>query len=180
MQQISKLAAKGAVVAALAIGLSGCVVSTRTVSTKTVTSGGASASKSTALPTGLSAKSSVARDVEAAINAERARAGLNKLAHSGQLAAAAAAHASDMAGKGYFSHTGKDGSSVGQRVKRQGYTSCLTAENIAWGQKSATEVVAKWMQSKGHRDNNLRSGITHIGAAKAGGPTWVVVFGKPC
>ncbi|MGH1330889.1 MAG: CAP domain-containing protein [Paracoccaceae bacterium] len=178
MQQISRLAAKGALIGVLAIGLSGCVVSTRTVSTKT--SGGAAASKSTALPAGLSSTASVSRDVEAAINAERARAGLNQLAHSGQLAAAAAAHASDMAANGYFSHTGKDGSSVGQRVKRAGYNSCLTAENIAWGQKSAGEVVASWMQSKGHRENNLRKGITHIGAAKSGGPTWVVVFGKSC
>ena len=126
------------------------------------------------------ASTSQARSVEAGINANRTAAGLKPLAHSGQLAAAAAAHARDMATRGYFDHIAPDGSTPAQRVKAQGYRSCLTAENIARGQPDAAAVVTTWMNSPGHRANNLNRKVTQIGAARADGPTWVVVLARPC
>jgi len=74
-------------------------------------------------------------DVGALLNAARARNGLPPLARSRQLTAAAEVHARDMARNRFFSHTGSDRSSVGQRVQRQGYGFCFVAENIAQGQK---------------------------------------------
>ena len=54
-----------------------------------------------------------------------------------RLAAAAQGHAEDMTAKGYFSHTGQDGSSVAARVTRQGYTWSRVGENIAYGYPDA-------------------------------------------
>ena len=68
--------------------------------------------------------------------------------YSPQLEAVAAAHANDMASQGYFSHTGANGSSIGDRTTGQGYKWCVVAENIARGQQSLEEVMAGWKASK--------------------------------
>merc|ERR1711963_942203 len=56
---------------------------------------------------------------------------------------------------GVFSHPGSDGSSVGVRVSREGYSWRAVAENIAKGQRDAQAVVRAWMRSAGHRRNIL-------------------------
>ncbi|MGB7318765.1 MAG: CAP domain-containing protein [Planktotalea sp.] len=111
------------------------------------------------------------------VNAFRAANGKAPLAADARLARAAQAHASDMARKGYFNHTGKDGSSVGDRVKRQGYGFCFVAENIAQGQSGATQALAGWQKSEGHRKNLLSGNAIHFGMAEANG-YWVMVLGK--
>ena len=54
-------------------------------------------------------------------------------------------------------------------------------ENIAWGYRSASEVVDAWMDSPGHRANILNCGAKSIGAgvawAKDGTPYYTQVFG---
>ena len=126
-----------------------------------------------AQPTGgLSA--SIAPDV----NAFRLANGKAPLAADARLARAAQAHADDMAAKGYFDHTSQDGSSVGDRVKRQGYGFCFIAENIAQGQKGALQALAGWQKSEGHRKNLLSGNAIHFGMAQANG-NWVMVLGKP-
>lgn len=95
------------------------------------------------------------------------------------LTKAAADHASDMAARGFFSHTGSDKSSVGKRVKRQGYGFCFVAENIAKGQKNLSQVMESWMSSDGHRRNILASEATEFGLVSGPGNLWVMVLGRP-
>lgn len=111
------------------------------------------------------------------LNAFRVAQGVKPLAADARLARAAQAHAGDMAEQGYFSHTGQDGSSVGDRVKRQGYGFCFVAENIAQGQKGALQALAGWQESAGHRKNMLSENAIHFGMARAG-DIWVMVLGK--
>ena len=112
------------------------------------------------------------------VNAFRAANGQAPLSADGRLARAAQSHANDMQAKNYFSHTGQDGSSVGDRVKRQGYGFCFVAENIANGQKGALRALAGWQNSEGHRKNLLSRNATQFGMAQAG-EYWVLVLGKP-
>ena len=70
-----------------------------------------------------------------------------------------------MAYQDFFSHTGADGSSMGQRVSDAGYVWRLVAENIAAGMRSSIEAVRTWIDSPGHRQNILMKGVIHIGLA---------------
>ncbi|MGH1578406.1 CAP domain-containing protein [Planktotalea sp.] len=112
------------------------------------------------------------------LNAFRVANGKAPLVADARLARAAQAHGDDMVAQGYFSHTGKDGSSVGDRVKRVGYGFCFVAENIAQGQKGALKALAGWQQSEGHRKNMLSPHAMHFGMAQSG-DMWVMVLAKP-
>ncbi len=94
-----------------------------------------------------------------------------------RLAAAAQGHAEDMSVKGYFSHTGQDGSSVATRVTRQGYTWSQVGENIAYGYPDAAQVMAGWLKSEGHCANLMNPGYTELGVGKSG-TYWVQVFAR--
>lgn len=106
-----------------------------------------------------------ADSVLTAINAARAKAGCGPLRVNGKLAAAAKAHARAMAEQNFFGHAGKDGSRFSSRIKQQGYSYRTAAENIAAGQKSASQVVASWLKSSGHRRNILNCRMTETGIA---------------
>jgi len=93
------------------------------------------------------------------------------------LIAAAAAHAQDLSRSNRFSHTGSNGSSIGQRVKAQGYRFYLAAENIAKGQGSLNEVLIGWMNSKGHRKNMLHKKARDFGLVSTNDGYWVMVLG---
>ncbi len=92
------------------------------------------------------------------INTLRKSQGLQELVYSRKLEKAAKSHAEDMVRKGFFSHTGSDGSDVGKRVRRAGYDWCFVAENIAKGQNGLDAVMTAWAQSPGHRANMLSRG----------------------
>jgi uncharacterized protein YkwD len=100
--------------------------------------------------------------------------------YSPQLEAVAAAHANDMASQGYFSHTGANGSSIGDRTTAQGYKWCFVAENIARGQKSLEEVMAGWKASKGHYKNMTHKKAGEFGLARGPDNYWVMVLAAPC
>lgn len=118
-------------------------------------------------------------------NAERRKAGCGSLTASSQLTQAARGHSRDMVDNGYFSHSGRDGSSAGDRIERVGYRWRTYGENIAQGQTSAQSVMSGWMNSSGHRANILNCSFTQIGVglsrgSSGGGPmTWTQVFGAP-
>ncbi|MEL7086785.1 MAG: CAP domain-containing protein [Cyanobacteria bacterium J06597_1] len=121
------------------------------------------------------------REVLRLVNIERAKFGHGALALSQKLDAAADLHSEDMATQGYFSHTGQDGSNVGTRISRAGYTRYRTwGENIAAGYRSAQSVVQGWMNSEGHRKNILNGSFTHMGlgtvANDSGRLYWTQVF----
>jgi uncharacterized protein YkwD len=82
-----------------------------------------------------------------------------------KLAAAALMHTRDMAARNYFSHTGKDGRTVGDRASREGYSWWHIGENIATGQGSPAEIVATWLKSPEHCTNIMFPAFTEMGAA---------------
>lgn len=120
--------------------------------------------------------------VASLVNAERARAGLAPLQIDARLMLAAQRHSEDQAAMGRMSHFGSDGSTVAIRLDRVGYAYRGWAENVAYGQPDAATVVTAWMNSPGHRDNNLGPN-TQLGVGLAysasGTPYWTMVFGTP-
>ena len=75
------------------------------------------------------------RSVLSEVNTLRADAGQGALTYSTHLEALAQTHADDMSAESFFSHTGSDGSQLGDRARRVGYGFCFVAENIAKGQR---------------------------------------------
>lgn len=121
----------------------------------------------------------LAAEVGAAVNAARKAGGHGALTRSSLIDEAAQAHACWMAETGTFSHKGRGGSLPKARIRATGYKTRLTAENIAWGQRSAAEVVDTWMQSPAHRENILRAGVDEFGigiALMQGRPVWVMNY----
>ncbi|MET3429242.1 uncharacterized protein YkwD [Actinoplanes tereljensis] len=114
------------------------------------------------------------------INAERASHGCKPLTVDGHLLTAARAHSAYMAQTGSFSHTGRGSSTFDYRIKTAGYSK-PSAENIAYGYRSAAEVVKGWMNSPGHRANilNCKSARVGVGAVYAanGTPYYTQDFG---
>ncbi len=96
-------------------------------------------------------------------NLERSKVGLPPLGLNSQLAQAAQIHTQNMALQDFFSHTGLDGSSVGNRVAATGYQFSTAAENIAAGYSTPEQVVEGWMNSPGHRANILNPNLQEIG-----------------
>lgn len=122
--------------------------------------------------------SSAAMRVVQLVNQERAHAGCRSLRVDERLVTAAQRHASDMAARGYFSHTAPEGTSFVDRARSAGYPS-PGGENIARGQRSAEQVMESWMGSAGHRANILNCSFVAIGVGHtAKGPHWVQVFGR--
>jgi uncharacterized protein YkwD len=116
------------------------------------------------------------------VNVERATAGCRALTVDSRLARAANAHSADMAANNYFSHTGRNGSSVASRVEAAGYTWSRVGENIAKGQPTPAAVMQAWMNSSGHRANILNCSFRNIGIglAYAGrSPVWTQDFATP-
>ncbi len=114
-----------------------------------------------------------------ALNAYRASAGRGPVAPDPELTAAAQAYAQTMAATGHFAHRGPDGSSSGTRARQAGCSWGAAAENIAWGQRSESEVLQGWADSAGHRRNMLNAGYTRFGLGRAG-TYWVLMFADRC
>jgi uncharacterized protein YkwD len=116
------------------------------------------------------------------VNAERAKAGCRALTVDSRLAAAARKHSADMVARDYFSHTTPNGVTFSQRIDAEGYKWSLVGENIAAGQRNATEVMKAWMKSPGHRANILNCGYRNIGIGvvqNGRSPVWTQDFGTP-
>ena len=117
-----------------------------------------------------------------ATNAERKKEKLEPLTADPKLTLSARAHAANMAAQNKLAHT-LDDKTFEDRVKAAGFEYRALGENIAWNQPTPKEVVAGWMESKGHKANILNADYTRIGVAVAknekGEPYWVQVFGTP-
>jgi uncharacterized protein YkwD len=92
------------------------------------------------------------------INSFRAQHNLPPLKQSAALNGAASSHSSDMARRGNLDHDG-----FYQRMS--GYS--RAAENVAYGCADADCTYRMWVNSSGHRQNMLMSGLTHYGLASA-------------
>ncbi|GAA3956677.1 hypothetical protein GCM10022278_14030 [Allohahella marinimesophila] len=140
--------------------------------------------------------SSVDVEMLRAVNAARSNArscgGTHYAAQSAlrwscKLDSAATTHARDMASNNFFSHTGSDGSRMGQRMNNAGYRWSSAAENIAGGQYTVGSVMNGWLSSAGHCRNIMSSSVTEMGASlitTSPGSSgysryWVQNFGRP-
>ena len=101
------------------------------------------------------------------------------------LADVAFGHASDMATHDYFEHEDLAGHSPADRVRAVGYREKLVGENIAYGPKSADEVVQGWLDSPGHCENIMDPRFAEMGIAYAPGHAskrglyWVQLLASP-
>ena len=109
-----------------------------------------------------SQNNSEAGQIIALINAARAENGLSALAQNDKLDSAARGHSDDMACNNLRSHTGSDGSSVGQRVAATGYASS-GSEEIIYVSGGAEAAFSWWMNDQIHRDAILQAKHVHIG-----------------
>lgn len=119
-------------------------------------------------------------------NQARRDAGMDDLRFSYQLGQAAQGYAEDLATQNFFSHTGKDGSTLRSRIDATGYDYASAGENLAAGQTAAISVFQGWMASDGHRANILQKDFTEVGfglfdttGSSDYGLYWVQNFGKP-
>ena len=121
--------------------------------------------------------SSAASEVVRLTNSARSQNGYAALVEDGALSEAAAVRAREIARS--FSHTRPSGASVSSALSESGVSYLRAGENIASGQKSASEVVNAWMNSPGHRANILNSSYSRIGSASVninGTLYWVQLF----
>jgi uncharacterized protein YkwD len=136
----------------------------------------------------------VSQKALALVNAARAKArkcgrsafnAVAPLTLSAGLNRAALLHSQDMASKDFFEHEGSDGSKVGDRVTRVGYTWRTAGENIAIGAQTPEAVVQGWLDSPGHCANLMSPGFTEMGIAfvvdrkSQAGIYWTQVFATP-
>ncbi len=110
------------------------------------------------------------------INEERKKQGLDTLALSSELAAAADIRAKEQSEAGIMSHTRPDGSDWDT------VSPLAMAENLAMGQSTAASVVSAWLNSEGHRKNMLNSDYKTAGIAccynsSTGVYYWVLLLG---
>lgn len=116
---------------------------------------------------------SFAEEVLYYCNIEREKAGVSPLALDDTLCSAAAVRAEEIAVS--FDHTRPDGRKCFTAMDDIGYSYSAGGENIAWGYRTAEEVVDGWMHSAGHRANILSSNFNRLGVGKSG-TYWVQMF----
>lgn len=101
-----------------------------------------------------------------------------------QLEGAARGHSADMANNNFFSHTGSDGSTLGDRATAAGYNWSSLGENIAAGYSSVGSVMQGWIDSDGHCANLMGASFTELGAARVDNAAstyrsyWTQVFAR--
>lgn len=105
--------------------------------------------------------------VEQKINEIRDLNDLPRFTKSQKITKAALRHSNDMADNKFFSHTGSDGSSAGERLNQACYRWQAYGEIIAAGYKSPASVVDAWMGSPGHRGVILDGKLEDFGAGYA-------------
>ncbi|WP_104635901.1 CAP domain-containing protein [Streptomyces sp. MH60] len=113
----------------------------------------------------------------AAVNRQRAKAGCPPVRLHKALGRAAREHSAAMARSGRLTHTGADGSSPADRMRKAGYRVGSAGENLTAGSDGAEDAVAVWMRSTPHRHILLTCRYTHAGVGRAqgsGGPWWTL------
>lgn len=119
------------------------------------------------------------------VNTERTAAGVTPLLYNMQLEKTAQEHAQAMMEQNDIFHTNPEtGTTVFDRCKTYYYDQRDIGENVAMGQRNATEVMNSWMNSESHKKNILHAGYREIGIGvaqdKDGKLFWVQVFGTQC
>ncbi len=121
---------------------------------------------------------SYAEQIVKLVNAERAKEGLPAVQLDAQITAAANIRAREIVQQ--FAHTRPNGSSFYTVLKENGISYMGCGENIAYGQRSAEEVMDGWMNSSGHRANIMNKNYKNIGVGyyqdARGVKYWVQLF----
>jgi uncharacterized protein YkwD len=131
--------------------------------------------------------------VECEINRRRRQHDLPVLDVHRRLREASEGHVRDMVRRGYFSHVGRDGRTVGDRARDAGYIRgdrrWRVGEVLAWGtfrRATPRRTVANWMDSPPHRRVLLEPRYKDLGVGAAlrtpssgddPGATYAAVFG---
>jgi uncharacterized protein YkwD len=127
------------------------------------------------------ARADLAAQVIVLVNAHRAQLGLQPLAISPTLAAAATWKARHMAAYDYMDHDDPGpplARTASERIAACGYPQAAWGENIAEGYTTAQAVLAGWLGSAGHRANIEDPAYRATGVAAAGSPLhWSQTFG---
>lgn len=93
-------------------------------------------------------------------------------------------HSRDMGDNNFFSHTGSDGSRVGQRADDAGYPWVMVGENIAVGFSSVDGVMQGWLNSPSHCRTIMKASYTEMAHSlylpqdADYGSYWTLVLGK--
>ena len=130
-------------------------------------------------------QTSMAEEVVAEMNVERAEYGLKPLHIDEDLSAAALDRIDDMMSKHYFGHIAPDGIKPWTWADKHGYNYHEFGENLAVGYRTPKEIVDGWMHSPEHRANVLSRTFEDVGVAIAAqsperrfaGPTVVAIYG---
>ncbi|WP_242674306.1 CAP domain-containing protein [Marinobacter halodurans] len=103
------------------------------------------------------------------------------------LEGAARVHSEDMETHNFFSHTGSDGLTVGNRVTATGYQWSIVGENIAAGFDTPASVTAGWLDSPGHCRNIMDPRFEEFAAVRVDSTSaandysnyWTSVYARP-
>jgi uncharacterized protein YkwD len=101
-----------------------------------------------------------------------------KVVWNAKLAQAAQSHSEYQFANETLTHTGKNGTSIGDRATQAGYEWSSVGENVAMGYKDEKLVVQGWLKSPGHCKNIMNKSFTDMGVGKKG-DYWTQLFAKP-
>ncbi len=103
------------------------------------------------------------------------------LVRSSTLDCAARAHSRDMAAHGFFSHANPMGLGPQERARAFSFNEPV-AENVAWGQRTAEDVIEAWRSSPDHCRSLVDSAYALAGVGHAlsttGKPMWTQFLGR--
>lgn len=117
------------------------------------------------------------------VNSRRSGAGVRPVTVDARLAAAARAHAADMAAHGRLSAESPSGTSLFQRVTAAGYAYLVLTEHLVSGPRSAAEFVDYCLVGSERRAAFTDGTFTHFGPGHAvdgaGRTYWTVLWARP-
>lgn len=111
------------------------------------------------------------------INKERKARGLSALVEKSGLTCAATRHSKDIGTRRVCTHTGRDGTNPGARIKACGYQTMGWGEIVACGQKTPEAAVKAWLNSPGHRAIMLSRDYKYFGGSMFNN-YWTVAFSR--
>lgn len=120
------------------------------------------------------------RATDEAIDFLERRAPAPPLQFNASLRLSAAAHAADEGEHGAFTHTGSDGSSAGERMRRAGVWAGMMAEEMSAGEETADDIVRQLIidegvPDRGHRKDLMDPFLRQAGVGCASHPVYGVV-----
>ena len=130
------------------------------------------------------------RAIACLVNWARRQDQRSSLASSATLRRAAVLKGRGLVSCGELTHA-PCGSDPAATLRAAGYRYASFGENLwagPWGEASARDVVAAWLQSPGHRANVLRGGFRHLGVAlvrvrgllgDGDAAVWIAAFAAP-